>query len=181
MTTELAKPDFAAEVSPWASWARGLAITTPEEFTGAAEQLKAIKALEKEIERSYGPLKTKAWQTHKAIVLEEKRQLAPLLMAERKCKRAMLCYQEREENKRRIEQVRLQAAADLRARKEREALEAAAKRAKKPETQQRYEEAAAAVVAPVIEVASQAPSIDGISTRTVTSRGTTSGLSTSSR
>ena len=210
MGTELltVEPDFAEQVSPWVTWANALAISTLQHYSEAAEQLKAIKALTKEIEGSYGPLKQKASEAHRAIVAEEKRQLAPLVSAEATCKRAMLTYHAAEEATRLAEQRRLQAEADERARKEREKIEQAAAKQRQVEAEARAKadqarreaeqaseadrkrllaqadaadrkaaaaavkqdvqaEKAAAIVAPVITVASQAPKANGIATRKV--------------
>jgi len=167
MATDLAEIDFAAEISPWVTWANSLAITTDADFTDAAEQLKGIKSLQKEIEASYGPLKQKASEAHKAIVAEEKRQLAPLVKAEAVCKSLMLTYQQAEQRKAEGQRRRLQAEADEKARREREALEKKAAAAKKPETQQKYQEQAAQVMAPVVAVAPSVPKVSGISTKKI--------------
>lgn len=167
MGTELLTPDFTVSTSTWTDWATGLQVTTAEEYTDAADKLKTIKALSKEIESSYGPLKQKASEAHKAIVAEEKRQLAPLQQAEAMCKDRMLTFQRAEQERAEAERRRLQAEADERARREREALEKKAAAAKKPETQQKYTEAAASVQAPVVNVASQAPKANGVSIRKV--------------
>lgn len=146
-------------------WAKSLSITTAVEFTDAAETLKGVKALVKEIEQCFDPLKRKASEAHKAIVAEEKRQLAPLVEVERLAKNAMLGYQRVEQEKAETERRRLQAIADEAARKERERLEKLAASAKKPETKEKYAEAAAAVApAPVVHVAPPVPKVAGITT-----------------
>lgn len=165
----LAPPEMEEKIERVGSqleWARTLAIATPDDYTEAAEALKGIKSLTKEIESCFGPLKQKASEAHKSIVAEEKKQLAPLVEAESLCKRKMLGYQDEQRRIAEAEQRRLQAIADEKARKEREALEAKAAAAKKPETQAKYAEAAAAVApAPVVYVPTAAPKIAGTSIR----------------
>lgn len=69
-------------------------------------------------------------------------------------------WQDDEDEKAAAEQRRLQAIADEQARRDREALEKKMSAAKKPETQEKYREAAAAVSAPVVTV--EAPRASGI-------------------
>ena len=140
---DLTAPDFQAKLSPWTDWAKSLAIATPEQYATASEQLKGIKALVKEIEASYGPLKQKASEAHKAIVAEEKRQLAPLVDAEATCKTVMLKYTAAEQAKAEAERRRLQAIADEKARVERAALDAAAAKQRAIEAEARAKAEAA--------------------------------------
>jgi len=69
----------------------------------------------------------------------------------------VIAFAEDQRMKAEAEQRRLQAEADLKARKEQEAFEKKAACAKKTETKTKYQEAAAAVVAPTIRV--EAPKI----------------------
>jgi hypothetical protein len=79
---------------------------------------------------------------------------------------ALLDYRRAEQRKADQERLRLQAIADEQARKEREANERKAAAAKKPETREKYLEAAAAVqTAPVVHVAPEIPKVAGMSTR----------------
>lgn len=77
----------------------------------------------------------------------------PLEDAARKTKQAIIAWQEAEAEKARQEQRRLQALADEQARKERERLEKEAEKLKTPEKKVERLEAAAAVAAPVVTVA----------------------------
>jgi hypothetical protein len=84
----------------------------------------------------------------------------PMKVSRKTLKDKIMAWQDREAEKAAAEQRRLQAIADEKARREREALEKRAAEAKKPETVEKYQEAAAAVVAPVVTV--EAPRASGI-------------------
>lgn len=177
MSTAVAEPQYGLappaeldekveRVATQLEWAKSLAIATADDYTEAADALKGIKSLTKEIEQCFGPLKQKASEAHKLIVAEEKKQLAPLVEAESFVKRKMLGYQDEQRRIAEAEQRRLQAIADEKARKERERLEREAAAAKKPETRERkLEEAAAVAPAPVIHVAPATPKVAGTSVR----------------
>lgn len=154
--------DLADEAPGFLGWARQLTVTDAETFADAGERLKEIKGALNRAAAFFKPMKQKADATKKAILDAEKELTVPLQEAEQLCKRAMLTYQQAEEEKAQAEARRIQAEADEKARREREALERKAAAAKKPETQQRYAEAAAQVTAPVVQVASAAPKLNGV-------------------
>lgn len=170
MATDLAvqtPADLEQEVSPLVAWAKGLKVTTPDECAAAGDRLKAIKGAMTRVVAFFKPMKQKADETKKAILDAEKKLAEPLQEAEGLAKRAIIAFQNAEQEKARAEQRRLQAEADERARREQEALLKKAQAAKKPETQQRYQEAAAAVTAPVVAVAPSVPKVSGITTKLV--------------
>lgn len=156
--------DLEAEVPAIVSWARGLRINDAESFTEAGEGLKRIKGAHKRAEEFFNPLLASTYEAHKAALSAKKKITGPLTEAESMAKRAMLSYQLAERQKAEIERQKLQAIADEQARRDREALEKKAAAAKKPETKQRYAEAATAVLAPVVHVQTEAPAVSGIST-----------------
>ena len=150
-----------SEVAPVIAQASAIVIATPEQYSGASDFLKSVKAAQKKVVEFFAPLKTKAHEAHKAITTTESTTLKPLTEAEATIKRKMLAYATEQDRIRQEAERKLQAEADAQARKEREALEKKAASMKTPEKQQEYMEAAAAVVAPVVTVASTTPVIAG--------------------
>jgi hypothetical protein len=169
MGVELALPEqLKTEPPALLQQARALTVSSGDQYTEAAMFLKRIKGASKSITDFFRPLKQSAEDHKKQLLAAERTLTDPLTTAETLTKRAMLVYDEAERKRAQEEQRRLQAEADERARREREALERKAELAKKPETQQRYQEAAACVcAAPVIHVEAPVPRIAGISTRTI--------------
>lgn len=162
----LASPEKPAaidkEIPAIVAWAKGLVIRSAGDYQEAAGRLMAIKGLAKQIEDHYRPLKRAADAAKKSILDAEKKDAGPLAEAEALAKRAMTQFTEAERRKAEAERQRLQAEADERARKERERLQKQAEAAKKPETKQKYAEAAAQVAAPVVAVETAAPTVSGI-------------------
>ena len=91
--------------------------------------------------------------------------LKPLQDAESTLKRNLLTFHNEQERIRQEEQRKLQAAADEAARKERARLEREAAKLKTPELREERMAQAAAVIAPVVSVASVAPVVSGQSIR----------------
>jgi len=149
------------ELTPVVQQAGSIIVTTPEAYTGAADFLKAVKAAQKRVTEFFAPLAAKAHEAHKAITTKQAETMKPLQDAEATVKRKMLDYAEEQERIRQAEQRKLQEQADLAARRERERLEKEAAKLKTPELRQARMEQAAAVVAPVVEVASVRPVIAG--------------------
>jgi hypothetical protein len=106
----------------------------------------------KKLEDFFDPNIATAHKLHKDLVAQKKKVIEPAQQAKDIAKSKALAWQQAEEEKRLAEQRRLQAEADLKARQERERLEAKAAAAKRPETVAKYEEAAAQVQAPVVLV-----------------------------
>lgn len=150
-----------SEVAPVVQQAGAIVVRSPEQYQGASDFLKAVKAAQKKVVDFFAPMKAKAHEAHKAITTTESNTLKPLSDAEATIKRKMIEYATEQERIRREQERKLQAAADLKARIEREALEKKAASMKTPEKQQEYREAAAAVVAPVVQVAAVTPEIKG--------------------
>lgn len=167
MTTDLATIDAPAEireqVAACVAWSDANTIATADQYATTAAHLKAIKTAMKRADEFFDPPIRQVHELHKMLVQRKKVLTDPLAQSERIDKSKMLTYMHEETAKAAAEQRRLQTIADEAARKEREALEKRAATAKKPETQERLREEAAAVVAPVIAVASAAPKVAGIS------------------
>jgi hypothetical protein len=154
-----------AEVATVVEAARSLQITTPVQYTGAADFLKGLKAAQKHVVGHFEKMKAATYAAWKSVTKEESDMLTPLTEAEVLVKRGMLAFQQEQENIRQAEQRRLQAAADETARKERERLEKEAAKLKTPELREARLEHAAAVIAPVVQVAAVTPVIAGQSVR----------------
>lgn len=149
------------EVQPVLEDAALLQVTTPEEYTNAGNFLKTIKAAQKKVTDFFGPMKQKAFEAHKEITKQESAMVGPLRDAEQKIKSSMLTYQSQEERKRFEAQRKAQEEADKKAMAERARLEREAAKLKTPELKEQRLEMAAAVVAPVVSVASVIPVIQG--------------------
>lgn len=153
------------ELTPVVQQAGSIMVTTPEAYTGAADFLKAVKAAQKRCADFFAPMKAATHAAWKKVTAAEAETLKPLQDAEATVKRKMLTYATEQETIRQEEQRRLQEQADLAARRERERLEKEAAKLQTPELKQARMEAAASVVAPVIEVASVRPVVAGQSIR----------------
>lgn len=166
MTQETQVETIRAEVAPVVARATALQVRTPDDYSGAAEFLKAIKAAQKRVADHFGPMKTAAHAAWKKITMTEAEAVAPLNDAERTVKGRMLTYQAEQERIRQAEQRKLQAEADERARREREALEAKAAKMKTEAKREEYLERAQEVAAPVVTVAAVVPVVTGQAIRT---------------
>ena len=154
--------DLSVEVSQPLAEARVFKIVTQEQYTGAGEKLRGIKALMQKVNATFDPIISKAYAAHKEAVQQKKNHEAPLIEAEGIYKRGLLSYQQEQERIRREEQARV----DEIARKEREKLEARAAAAEAKGKQEKAEELrvqAATVPAPVVQI--ETPKVAGISTR----------------
>lgn len=154
---------IAAETTEILTAAQTFKIATTAQYEEAGDRLKGVKALMQKIDATFDPHIKRAFDNHRALVAEKKTHQGPLQAAEALLKRAVLSYQQAEEQKRREAEARAQEQA----RKEREKLEAQAARAAergKVEKAEALQVAAASVIAPTI--ANTTPKIAGISTRT---------------
>jgi hypothetical protein len=150
-----------AETMPVVARAQSLVVRTPEDYTGAADFLKAIKAAQKKVADHFGPMKAAAHAAWKKITATEAEAAQPLADAERVVKGRMLEYQDEQERIRQAEQRKLQAEADARAEAERKALEKKAAAMKTEAKREEYMERAAEVAAPVVTVAPVVPTVAG--------------------
>jgi len=154
-----------SEVAPVLTNAAAMTVTTPAEYAIAGDFLKTVKAAQKKVTDFFAPMKQKAHEAHKAITSQETATLKPLFDAENALKRNMLTFYQAQERIRIEAQRKAQEEADRQAAAERARLEREAKRLKTPELKAERLEMAAAVVAPVVSVASAAPVIAGQSIR----------------
>jgi len=131
--------DAVQQLSGIETWAAELTISTAEQYNTAVFTLKGVKTLQTSIEAFFAPMKTRAHAAWKAVVGQETSLTGRLKNAETAAKAKLTAYHEAEEAKRQAEQRRLQAIADERARKEREAAEAAARLQREKEAQAQRE------------------------------------------
>jgi hypothetical protein len=168
------QPDFAAapEVREATSLVNEVAahvsddyaIVTAEDFTAGAEHLKLVKGAQKKIESLRVSITKPINDGLKAVNDMFRRPAEQLVEVEMRLKRALTSYED-EQRRIRLEEQR---RADEAARKERERIEAQARRAAeagKPEKAAQLEERAATVVAPVIQ--REPPKVSGLSSREV--------------
>jgi len=129
-----------AEVAPVVARAGEIVIATPQDYTGAADFLKAVKRAQKRVTEFFGPMKAAAHAAWKEVTGKESDTLKPLADAEATVKRKMIVYSQEQERIRQEEQRKLQAEADERARREREKAEAAARLQREKEAAARAEQ-----------------------------------------
>lgn len=162
MSDELA---IREEVSPVIQTANSLIVTNAEEYSYGAEFLKKIKEAQKRVMDYFSPMKTKAHEAHRQICDREGELLTPLKSAEDTTKRKLLSWKMEDDRKREEERRRLQAEADEKARIERDRLAKQAEKLKTPELKEQRLEQAQNIVAPIIEVQTAVPKVEGLSFR----------------
>jgi len=155
-----------AETMPVVARANALQVRTPEDYTAAADFLKAVKAAQKKVSDHFGPMKAAAHAAWKKITATEAEAAQPLVDAEKVVKGRMLAYHTDQERIRQAEQRKLQAEADARAEAERKALEKKAAAMKTEAKREEYMERASEVAAPVVTVAPVVPTVTGQAIRT---------------
>lgn len=150
------------EVSKLTTFARALQIKTVEGYNQAADYLKSIKGMLKQIEDARTRITKPINESLREVNTQAREASTPLQTAESQIKRAMIAYADEQERIRREEQRK----ADEAARKERERIEAQARKAQdagKAERAAELEQRAQTVVAPVVQ--REAPKVTGVSTR----------------
>lgn len=141
------------EVAPVVSRASAMTVANREDRAAAMEFLKAVKGTQKAVEEKVGPMVESAHAAWKQTVAFRDSFLTPLKQAEATIKGKVQAFDAEEYRKNEAERARLQSIADEQARKERERLEREAAKLKTPELKEQRLEQAAAVVAPVVQVA----------------------------
>lgn len=155
------------EIAPVVAQASDIVVRDAVSRTAAVDFLKAVKDTQKRVTDFFGPMKKAAHAAWKAVTARESDVLGPLEQAERGIKAKVMAWDADQERIRLREQAKLQAEADERARKERERLEREAAKLKTPEKREERMAQAAAVVAPVVQVAPVAEKQTGEATRKV--------------
>jgi predicted component of type VI protein secretion system len=153
MSTEIVVAEVEKQAAKAVAWANGLTVTSKETADQAIAGITKIKALRKSWTEYWSGLKETAHKAWKEVVAKEKAGTDICDQAERIAKGKVLAWQQQELERAAAEQRRLQAEADERARKEREALEKKAAKLKTPEKAEALRAQAAAVQAPIVQVA----------------------------
>lgn len=168
------KDSLSVEARTWADRVRDLTIVDADGCVQASYLLRSIKGVRNDVQRWFDPhieaaqeTKRKADQARKALVDECERIQAPLVVAEQTVKRALLTYEQEQEQRRRAEEARLQADAQREA--EAQTLAAAAELerfAVRTGDAEMLEEAASLIEQPVeaaaVSVKSFVPKVQGI-------------------
>jgi len=149
------------------TWADGLAIVTPSDRTQASAGVSRIKGMIGQVVDLFAASKTAANTAHKAICAAEKKLAEPLQEAVKRASQKILAYDAAESAKAAKEAARRQADADADAARLRAKLEREAAHLKTPELRAERLEQAAAVEAPIVQVAAVVPTVKGESTRSV--------------
>jgi hypothetical protein len=158
-------PEIKDATAAVAEWAAALVVKTDGDRVTALEAVKRIKARRAQVVEFFRENKERAHATWKGIVAQEKEFTDGLDTAERRVKAAVLQWDAEQERIRAAEQRRLQAEADAAAEAERRKLEKEAAKLKTPELKQARLEQAAAIVAPVVQVAPATQAVAGVSGR----------------
>jgi hypothetical protein len=162
VATEIVRvEELRAEVAPIVSIAGALVVSTPDEYRVAGEAAISLQAAEKRIVAFFKPRKAASRAVWQRDCDDESQLLDPVKQARDIIQNKQTTYRAEQERIRAAEQARLQAEADEAARRERERLEKEAAKLKTPEKREERLAAAAAIVAPVVNVASTTPDIKG--------------------
>lgn len=126
--------------------AKDFKIVSNEHYTVAAERLKTLKGLMKQVADTFDPIIRKAHDAHKEAVAQRKKHEQPLIEAEGIYKRSMLMYTQEQERQRQEQERKAREAAEREQAKLREQAAAAEAKAKAESERLRKEaeEAAAA-------------------------------------
>lgn len=171
------KDSLQAEAGSWAAKAADLRIVDAESCVNASHFLRSIKGLRAEIQQWFEPhveaameTKRKAELARKALTDERDRMEAPLVAAEGTVKRALLTWEQKQEQIRLAEERRLQDEA----RQEAEARTLAAAAALETEAvatgnaemlQEAHDILEQPVDTPVVSVAKLMPKVQGVTYR----------------
>jgi hypothetical protein len=137
-----------------------VSVSDTETYRQAAELVKAIKDLKKEITDFFEPMKTQAYKAWKAICETEKEQLLKLEPAEKHLSAEMVAFIQEQEKKRREEEERIRQEL-LRQEEERRLAiaEELEKAGQKEEAERLIEEE---VVVPNVRVENEVPKVEGL-------------------
>lgn len=158
--------ELQTEIAPVVQRATEITIAGQPDRLAAMDLVKAVKAGQKKATDFFRPMKQAADESKRRILDAEKLVMGPLMSAETILKQKLIAYDTEQDRIRIEQQRRLQAEADARAEAERRRLEKEAEKLKTPELKEARLEQAAAVVAPVVQIAAPVKQ-NGESTRTL--------------
>jgi hypothetical protein len=141
------------EIAPVLQRANTITVRSADDRTDAMDFLRAVKSANKRASEFFAPIVDAAHKSWKQATASRGSILEPLEAAEKRVKATVITYDQEQERIRQEEQRRLQAIADEAARRERERLEKQAAKLKTPEKREAKLEEAAAVIAPVVQIA----------------------------
>jgi hypothetical protein len=134
---EVVDPSTATEIAKLEQWTKSVIVQTPDQRSMVYEAIQGVKSTKARVVAFFKDSKESAHATWKKIVANEKSFTDRLDAFEAAGKRAIIAYDQVEEQKRQAEQRRLQAIADEAARKEREKAEQEAARQRQIEEEAR--------------------------------------------
>ena len=138
-----------------------ITLESAAQYESAADFLKAVKGAQKRVEDHFAGMKAAAHKAWKAVTGKEADIMRPLVNAEATVKKKMLAYAQEQERIRQAEQARINAENEAAAAAARAKLEREAAKLKTPELREARLEQAAAIVAPVVELAPVTPVVKG--------------------
>ena len=138
-------------------------IGTPEQCEAAGEDLKLIKARQKQLEEARTKITKPLLEAQRALNALFKAPMETLAEAERLIKQALIAYQEAEERKRQL--LEAEAAMELRRQRERLETQAAEAQAKGEPEKARALQSAAAAMPERMQLAPTAPKVSGVAAR----------------
>jgi len=144
MESEIATVEvLKREVAPVVQRATDIVIVTPDDYEQAANGLKEIKGALKKVDAFFDPTIESAHKTWKGNLAQKAAVADPLKQSEAIYKNKQITWNKETERVRQVEEDRLNAIEQERARKEREKSEAAARvqREKEAQAQQEADEA----------------------------------------
>jgi len=139
-------------------------VSSPEGREYMVDVIKDAKSAKSMIIGFFAKSKKLTYEAWKSVCADEKLGTDRCDAIETNGKRAILKYDNEQAAERRKEQMRLQAAEDARAARERERLEKRAETLKTPELKEAALAEAESIIAPVVQIGEQAKS-EGVSTR----------------
>ena len=129
MSTQLTEEAIEQKSLTLYEQATSLTITDQTSYAAAGEVGKALKSLQKEIEDYFAPIKKAAHDAHKAITKKESDELAPVKEAIEIVRNTMNTFAREQDRIRQEAERKARLAAEEKAKKERERLEAQALKA----------------------------------------------------
>jgi hypothetical protein len=149
------------EVAPVLARAQAIAVRDQVEYLSATAFVKEIKAAHKRASEFFAPVVEAAHLAHKQATAARDKILKPLKQAEEEINRVCMVWYRAEEDKRQEQQRILQYEAEQKAKQEQDRLLKLAASRKTEAKQEEYRAAAAAVVVPVVSVASTVAPVTG--------------------
>jgi hypothetical protein len=137
------------KVNPAIAEAQAMVISNNPQYIKATDFLKAIKALEKEVEAAFDPAIEAAHRSHKIAIEQKDKYFKPLINAEKLIKGKIGDFLAEEERKRKEEEEKLRREAEKKEAELKKKAEAARANGNE-KAAEKYEEKANNVIAPTL-------------------------------